>query len=85
LLVVNVFNFEKKTMRIKSQWLSSFFENQKKVNNQIVQRKKFVFFPIAIEDQTVFLEFVLEEGYWWKGASGTWWWEPTDIKLMPKV
>jgi hypothetical protein len=72
-------------MRIKSQWLSSFFENQKKVNNQIVQRKKFVFFPIAIEDQTVFLEFVLEEGYWWKGASGTWWWEPADIKLKPKV
>lgn len=72
-------------MRIKSQWLSSFFENQKKVNNQIVQRKKFVFFPITIEDEIVFLEFVIEEGYWWKGESGTWWWERTEIKLKPKA
>ena len=72
-------------MRIKSQWLSSFFENQKKVNNQIVQRKKFVFFPIAIKDEIVFLQFVIEEGYWWKGASGTWWWERTEIKIIPKA
>jgi hypothetical protein len=71
-------------MRVKTRWLGKFFGWKKKVNNQIIQRQKFVFIPIIIEDETVFLESVIEEGYWWKGASGTWWWERTDIKLKPK-
>mgnify|MGYP003409008801 CR=1 FL=1 len=38
-------------------------------------RSWFAFIPINIGGDKRWLEFVSVKGYWWLGASGTWWWE----------
>jgi hypothetical protein len=43
---------------------------------ETVIKKRFALFPINLNGETRWLEFVKIEGYYWKGPSGTWWWEP---------
>lgn len=50
--------------------------NESRKPYEKIIRKTFAFFPIIVKDEVRWLEFVKIKGYWWKGASGTWRWEP---------
>ena len=49
---------------------------KKKIDNEIIIRRWFAFFPVEIDGEARWLEYVNVEGYWWQGrSSGYWWWE----------
>lgn len=50
----------------------------KKHNEEIII-KKFAIFPIDIEGDVRWLEFVKIKGYYWLGYSGNWWWENIEF------
>lgn len=54
-------------------------ERKERKSEEIIIRKTFAFFPIKIKGEKRWLEFVKIKGYWWKGASGNWWWESIDF------
>jgi hypothetical protein len=39
----------------------------------------FAFIPVKIQGETRWLENVKVKGYWWLGASGTWYWENLEF------
>lgn len=48
-------------------------------SDETIIRKTFAFFPINLNGEVRWLEFVKIKGYWWKGASGFWWWEAQEF------
>ena len=51
-----------------------------KKSNIITIKKWFAFFPVEINGETRWLEFVKVRGYYWIGSfTGTWWWENIEF------
>ena len=53
--------------------------DSKKNYNPIIVRKWFAFFPVEINQETKWLEFVKVRGYYWRGASGKRWWNNIEL------
>lgn len=52
------------------------FKRKQKISDEIVTREWFAILPVCINDEWRWIERVKVEGYWWRGWSGTWYWEP---------
>jgi hypothetical protein len=52
------------------------FKTKSKVPYQIIVREFFAILPVYVNHEWRWLERVKVEGYWWRGFSDTWYWEP---------
>lgn len=56
------------------RWTARKYKDKHK-HMVVVERTMFLYFPLRIGDEVRWLESVTIRGYWWYGASGTWYWE----------